>query len=170
MNRKYRKTIVAGNWKMHKTATETKLFAERLKGAPAPGEAVQHRLVRPLCGYPCRRKDPQGQPGGRGRPEPPLGNQRPLHGEVSAAMLADLDVKYVIIGHSERRALFGETDLTINKNSTPPWTQACAPSCAWGEDLEQRGAGGHLGVYLLSAESRPSRRHPGRDAPGGHRL
>ena len=33
MNRKYRKTIVAGNWKMHKTATETKLFAERLKGA-----------------------------------------------------------------------------------------------------------------------------------------
>ena len=56
MNRKYRKTIIAGNWKMNKTATEAKAFAERAEGCPASGQAVQHRPVRALCGHPRCRK------------------------------------------------------------------------------------------------------------------
>ena len=68
----------------------------------------------------------------------------PYTGEVSAAMLADLDVKYVIIGHSERRALFGETDLTINKKLHAALDAGLRPILCVGEDLEQR----ELGVTL----------------------
>lgn len=132
MNRKYRKTIVAGNWKMHKTATETKLFAERLKGALPRVKRCSIVLCVPYVDIPAAVKILKDSRVAVGAQNLHWETSGPYTGEVSAAMLADLDVKYVIIGHSERRALFGETDLTINKNSTPPWTQACAPSCAWG--------------------------------------
>lgn len=51
-------------------------------------------------------------------------------GEISCAMLKDLNVDYVIIGHSERREYFGETDEMINKKQEPFWTQACCQSYA----------------------------------------
>ena len=78
MNRKYRKTIIAANWKMHKTATETKAFAERLKSA-IPGPSGAASSCASLCGYSRRCEAAQRQPHRRGGPKPPLGCQRPLH-------------------------------------------------------------------------------------------
>ena len=68
----------------------------------------------------------------------------PFTGEISAAMLADLDVKYVIIGHSERRAHFGESDLIINKKIHAALAAGLRPILCVGEDLAQR----QLGVTL----------------------
>ena len=144
MNRKYRKTIVAGNWKMHKTATETKLFAERLKGALPRVKRCSIVLCVPYVDIPAAvkiLKDSRGAVGAQNRHWATSG---PYTGEVSAAMLADLDVKYVIIGHSERRALFGETDLTINKKLHAALDAGLRPILCVGEDLEQR----ELGVTL----------------------
>ena len=79
MNRKYRKTIIAGNWKMHKTATEAKAFAERLKGALPRAKRCSIVLCVPYVDIPAAVKASERQPRGRGGPEPPLGEQRPLY-------------------------------------------------------------------------------------------
>ncbi len=55
MNRKYRKTLIAGNWKMNKTPSETKAFMTELKGHSAQGPLVRHRPVRPRRLHPRRR-------------------------------------------------------------------------------------------------------------------
>ena len=144
MNRKYRKTIVAGNWKMHKTATETKLFAERLKGALPRVKRCSIVLCVPYVDIPAAVKILKDSRVAVGAQNLHWETSGPYTGEVSAAMLADLDVKYVIIGHSERRALFGETDLTINKKLPAALDAGLRPILCVGEDLEQR----ELGVTL----------------------
>ena len=133
MNRKYRKTIIAGNWKMHKTATETKRFAERLKGALPRSKRCSIVLCVPYVDIPAAVKLLKDSRVAVGAQNLHWEASGPFTGEISAAMLADLDVKYVIIGHSERRAHFGESDLIINKKFTPPWPRACGPFSAWGK-------------------------------------
>ena len=144
MNRKYRKTIVAGNWEMHSTATETKLFAERLKGALPRVKRCSIVLCVPYVDIPAAVKILKDSRVAVGAQNLHWETSGPYTGEVSAAMLADLDVKYVIIGHSERRALFGETDLTINKKLHAALDAGLRPILCVGEDLEQR----ELGVTL----------------------
>ena len=144
MNRKYRKTIVAGNWKMHKTATETKLFAERLKGALPRVKRCSIVLCVPYVDIPAAVKILKDSRVAVGAQNLHWETSGPYTGEVSAAMLADLDVKYLILGHSERRALFGETDLTINKKLHAALDAGLRPILCVGEDLEQR----ELGVTL----------------------
>ena len=75
-------------------------------------------------------------------------------------MLADLDVKYVIIGHSERRAHFGESDLIINKKIHAALAAGLRPILCVGEDLAQRQLGVTPGVHHLPAEGRPGRGQP----------
>ena len=137
-------TIVAGNWKMHKTATETKLFAERLKGALPRVKRCSIVLCVPYVDIPAAVKILKDSRVAVGAQNLHWETSGPYTGEVSAAMLADLDVKYVIIGHSERRALFGETDLTINKKLHAALDAGLRPILCVGEDLEQR----ELGVTL----------------------
>ena len=70
MNRRYRKTIIAGNWKMNKTASETKKFAEELKALHAPGQVVRHRGLRPRREHRRRRQGASRTPRDvRGRAE-----------------------------------------------------------------------------------------------------
>ena len=135
MNRKYRKTIVAGNWKMHKTATETKLFAERLKGALPRVKRCSIVLCVPYVDIPAAVKILKDSRVAVGAQNLHWETSGPYTGEVSAAMLADLDVKYVIIGHSERRALFGETDLTINKKLHAALDAGLRPILCVGEEF-----------------------------------
>lgn len=80
---------------------------------------VRHRRVR-AHGRPfCRRARVQGQPHAVGAENVYFEKSGAYTGEISADMLADLGVRYVIVGHSERRALFGETDEIVNKRSSP---------------------------------------------------
>ena len=114
MNRRYRKTIIAGNWKMNKTATETKKFAEELKAIMPRAKWCDVVVCVPYVNIPAALKafkDMRVSVGAENLYYEPNGA---FTGEVSAEMLKDLGVKYVIIGHSERRQYFGETDTTVN--------------------------------------------------------
>ena len=144
MNRKYRKTIIAGNWKMHKTATEAKAFAERLKGALPRAKRCSIVLCVPYVDIPAAVKLLKDSRVAVGAQNLHWESSGPFTGEISAGMLADLDVKYVIIGHSERRALFGETDHIVNQKVHAALSAGLRPILCVGEDQDQR----ELGVTM----------------------
>ena len=138
MNRRYRKTIIAGNWKMNKTATETKKFAEELKAIMPRAKWCETVVCVPYVNIPAALKafkDMRVSVGAENLYYEPSGA---FTGEVSAEMLKDLGVKYVIIGHSERRQYFGETDIIVNKKVHAALEAGLHPIICVGESLEQR--------------------------------
>ena len=138
MNRRYRKTIIAGNWKMNKTATETKKFAEELKAIMPRAKWCETVVCVPYVNIPAALKafkDMRVSIGAENLYYEPSGA---FTGEVSAEMLKDLGVKYVIIGHSERRQYFGETDIIVNKKVHAALEAGLHPIICVGESLEQR--------------------------------
>ena len=144
MNRRYRKTIIAGNWKMNKNATETKKFAEELKAILPRAKWCDVVVCVPFVNIPAALKafkDMRVAVGAENLYFEPNGAYT---GEVSADMLRDLGVKYVIIGHSERRQYFGETDITVNKKVHAALEAGLYPIVCVGESLEQR----ELGVTM----------------------
>ena len=141
MNKRYRKTIIAGNWKMNKTASEGKALLDELK--PAVGKAKWCEVVAcvPAVDIPMAvkaLKDCRIAVGAQNVHYEPSGAYT---GEVSVSMLKDLGVKYVIIGHSERRQYFGETDITVNKKVHAALDAGLHPIVCVGESLEQREMG-----------------------------
>ena len=144
MNRKYRKTIIAGNWKMYKTATEAKAFVEQLKSSLPRAKRCSIVLCVPYVDLPAAGKLLKDSRIAVGAQNLHWEEQGPFTGEISANMLADLDVKYVIIGHSERRGLFYESDLTVNKKIHAALNAGLRPILCVGEDLDQR----RLGVTM----------------------
>ena len=139
-----RKPIIAGNWKMHKTTKEAKELVTALKEkvcdlekASLPEIVVAPtftslQTVSDLLDCDCIKLGAQ-----KCYYEP----QGAFTGEISTAMLNDLDVKYVIIGHSERRQYFNETDEMINKKAKAILAGGLIPIICCGETLEQREAG-----------------------------
>ena len=141
MNRRYRKTIIAGNWKMNKTASDTKRFAEELKPILPRAKWCEVVVCVPFVNIPTAMKafkDMRVAVGAENLYYEPSGAYT---GEVSAEMLKDLGVKYVIIGHSERRQYFGETDITVNKKVHAALEAGLRPIVCVGESLEQRELG-----------------------------
>ena len=144
MNPRYRKTIIAGNWKMNKTQSEARAFADELKpllGRPKWCEVV---LCVPAVNIPAALrlfKDTRVAIGAQNMHYEESGAYT---GEVSAEMLKDLGVKYVIIGHSERRQYYNETDFTVNKKVHAALDAGLRPIVCVGESLEQR----QLGVTM----------------------
>ena len=153
MNRRYRKTIIAGNWKMNKTASETKKFAEELKPLLPRAKWCEVVVCVPFVNIPAALKafkDMRVAVGAENLYYEPNGAYT---GEVSADMLKDLGVKYVIIGHSERRQYFGETDVTVNKKVHAALEAGLHPIICVGESLEQRDMGVTLELMALQVKS-----------------
>ena len=114
MNRKYRKTIIAGNWKMNKTATEAKALISEL--IPAVKDAgCEVVICVPFTDLVTAVEMTKGTNIHVGAENVHFEKSGAFTGEISADMLTDLGVEYVVIGHSERRQYFGETDQTVNK-------------------------------------------------------
>ena len=134
MNRKYRKTVIAGNWKMHKTASETRAFLDTLKGALPRMKRCSVVLCVPYVDIPAATKALRDSRIAVGAQNLHWAKEGAFTGEVSAAMLAELDVKYVIIGHSERRTLFGETDLDVSRKLRAALDAELHPILCIGED------------------------------------
>ena len=136
-----RTKIVAGNWKMNKTASEVAALIAGIKKEVEGITSVDIVVCPPFTDL----KDAAAACAGS---NVKLGAQN-VHweasgaytGEISAAMLKDLGVKYVIIGHSERRQYFGETDDSVNKRTKAALAAGLIPIVCVGETLAERDAG-----------------------------
>lgn len=117
MNKQHRKAVIAGNWKMNKTPAEaTELInaiKEELKGKKTDGCGIIACV--PYVDIDAAVKAAEGSPIEIGAENCHWEKSGAYTGEISADMLVACGVKYVIIGHSERRQYFGETDETVNK-------------------------------------------------------
>ncbi len=153
MNRRYRKTIIAGNWKMNKTAGETKKFAEELKAIMPKTKWCDVVVCVPAVNIPAAIKAFKDMRVSIGAQNVFYEKSGAYTGEVSAEMLKDLGVKYVIIGHSERRELFGETDFTVNKKVLAALEAGLHPIICVGESLEQRELGITMELIALQVKS-----------------
>ena len=141
MNRRYRKTVIAGNWKMNMTATETKKFAEEIKKIMPRAKWCETLICVPACNIPAAAKAFKDLRISVGAENVYFEEKGAYTGEISANMLKDLGVKYVIIGHSERRQYFCETDATVNKKVHAVLNAGMNPIICVGESLEQRETG-----------------------------
>ena len=141
MTRKYRKTITAGNSKMNKTASETAAFAEAIKPLLPRTRACEAVICVPALNIPAAQKALKGTRISVGAETLHEAASGAFTGEMAAGMLADIGVKYVIIGHSERRQYFGETDETVNKRATAVIKAGLTAIVCVGETLAERDAG-----------------------------
>ena len=141
MNRRYRKTIIAGNWKMNKTLSETRAFAEELKPILPRGKWCDVVLCVPYVNIPAAVRLFKDCRVAIGAENCHYEANGAYTGEVSAEMLKELGVKYVVIGHSERRQYYNETDATVNKKVHAVLSTGMNPIICVGESLEQRETG-----------------------------
>lgn len=135
-----RKKIAAGNWKMNKTAKEAEEFVEALKARVADAKAEVVVGVPFVC-IPGVKKAAAGSNIKVAAQNMHWEEKGAFTGEVSGPMLADLGVDYVIIGHSERRQYFAETDETVNKKVHATFKYGMTPIICCGESLTQREQG-----------------------------
>ena len=140
MNRKYRKTVIAGNWKMNKTPSETKEFMTQFKTIMPKGRWCDVALCVPAVCIPAAVRAMRETRVGIGAENVNANPSGAYTGEIAANMLVDAGCKYVIIGHSERRAM-GETDADVNAKVLAALEAGLIPIMCCGESLEQREAG-----------------------------
>jgi len=135
-----RKPIIAGNWKMNKTVSEAIALVKEL--IPLVKEAQAEVVVCPpyIC-LPAVKEALAGTNIRLGAQNVHWEDAGAFTGEVSPVMLKDLGVEYVIIGHSERRQYFGETDQTVNRRVKAALRHDLIPIICVGETLEQREQG-----------------------------
>jgi triosephosphate isomerase (TIM) len=132
--------IVAGNWKMHKTATQTQAYLETfLPLAAEIPDRIEIVIAPPFTAIPAAHELL------RDHHRVLLGAQNvhwdlqgPFTGEISAPMLREFDVRYAIVGHSERRMYFNETDHTVNLKVKTLLGHSITPIIAVGESLQER--------------------------------
>ena len=136
-----RKPVMAGNWKMYKTAAETRAAIQAL--APLVDGAAHADIVvcAPFVNLPAAVEAARGTNIEIGGQDLFWLKEGAYTGEVSAPMLKAIECRWVIIGHSERRQYFGETDETVAKKTVAALEAGLKPIVCVGERLEQREAG-----------------------------
>lgn len=135
-----RTPIIAGNWKMFKTVGEAVAFVNEVKGK-AEVQGVESVICAPFTNLPALVEAVKGTTLKIGAQNMHWEESGAFTGEVSGAMLKDLGVEYVVLGHSERRAYFAETDETVNKKVQAAYKYGLTPIICVGEKLEEREAG-----------------------------
>ena len=136
-----RRPLMAGNWKLYKTASETAAFFEKFR--PAVAQTADRDIV--ICpvfvNIPAAVTATEGSNIGIGGQNLYWVKEGAFTGEVSGPILKAAGAQWVIIGHSERRQYFGETDETVLKRTVAALEAGLNPIVCVGERLEQREAG-----------------------------
>lgn len=140
MNKQLRKAIIAGNWKMNKTPAETKSLLTEIAPLVKDADCDVIACV-PYVDLTTAIDATQGTNIKIGAENCHWAESGAFTGEISAKMLASMGLEYVIIGHSERRQYFGETDVTVNKRTRAALDAGLNVILCVGELLEQREQG-----------------------------
>ncbi len=140
MNKQLRPAVIAGNWKMNKNRAEAKALIEELKPLVADAGCGVVACV-PYTNLETAVSAAQGSNIAVGAQNCHWAASGAFTGEISAAMVAEMGVAYVVIGHSERRQYFGETDTTVNKRVRAALDAGLKVILCVGELLEQREQG-----------------------------
>ncbi len=137
MNKSLRKAVIAGNWKMNKTRPEAKALIEELKPLVANATCDVVACV-PFTNLETALDAAKGSNIKIGAQNCHFEKSGAFTGEISADMLKEMGVQYVVIGHSERRQYFGETDVTVNKRTKAALAAGLTVILCVGEMLEDR--------------------------------
>ncbi len=140
MKKSVRKTVIAGNWKMNKTATEAAALIDELIPAVA-GADCEVVICTPFTSLATAVEKTKDTNIHVGAENVHFEKSGAFTGEISADMLVDLGVEYVITGHSERRQYFAETDETVNKRTKAALDAGLKAIVCVGESLAQREQG-----------------------------
>ncbi len=138
--------LMVGNWKMHKTAAEAALLVEGLKPIVAAVRDLEVVVCPPFPALAAVARAAADSPIGLGAQNLHWEKEGAFTGEVSAPMLAELGCTYVIVGHSERRQHFAETDEIVQRKARAAVTAGLRPIVCIGESLREREAGTALDV------------------------
>ncbi len=138
MNKKYRKTIIAGNWKMNLVPSEVKPFAEELRALLPKSKTCEVALLVPFTHISTLRRTLKDNRISYGAQDVSIHDKGAFTSEVSADMLADLSIHYATVGHSECRQYHGDTDFTIGQKALALLEKGISPIICVGESLEQR--------------------------------
>lgn len=147
-----RKPIIAGNWKMFKTVPEAVQFVNDVSGKVGTGKA-ESVICAPFTALPALVEAAKGTAVKIGAQNVHFEDSGAYTGEISGSMLSQLGVEYVIIGHSERRAYFAETDEMVNKKVHAAFRHGLTPIVCVGEKLEEREAGKTKDVCKVQTEA-----------------
>ena len=141
-----RKSIVAGNWKMHGNLAANAALVTDLLNTRFPGDAVDILVCPPAVYIPQVAALLQGGGIALGAQNASAFEKGAYTGDISLSMLAEFGVQYVILGHSERRALFGEDDAQVAEKFKAVMASGVKPIICIGETLDERNAGQTLDV------------------------
>lgn len=136
-----RTPIIAGNWKMNKNPEETAEFVKAVKDKLPDPSVVESVIAAPAVDLPALLENAKGSNLKVAAENCYFEDAGAYTGETSPKVLKDMGVDYVIIGHSERRGYFHETDEDINKKAQAIFKNGLLPIICCGESLETREAG-----------------------------
>ena len=135
-----RKKVIAGNWKMNKLLGEAVQFVDEVKERVPSNEKVEAVVCAPFPYLPTLVEKAKNTNLEIAAQNMHFEDNGAYTGEVSPEMLKDIGVTYVVLGHSERREMFAETDETVNKKAHAAFKHGLVPIICVGETLEQREA------------------------------
>jgi triosephosphate isomerase (TIM) len=141
-----RQPFIAGNWKMHKTLAEARALARDIRQGLPPGRRAEVALGPPYTALAAVAEVLSGSDVRLAAQDVYWEKQGAYTGAISPLMLADVGCRYVIVGHSERRQVFGETDEAVNRKLAAVMAAGLTPILCVGETKTQREADQTLAV------------------------
>jgi len=136
-----RRPLIAANWKMHKTLEEARTLAREVRRGLTYGLKAEVALAPPFTALATVAEELAGSDLRLAGQDTFWERQGAYTGAISPVMLKDVGCRYVIVGHSERRQYFGDTDRTVNRKLKAVREVGLCPICCIGESLEERQAG-----------------------------
>jgi len=133
-----RTPIIAGNWKMYKTVAETVKYVKELRARVKGVTDVEIVIAPPFTALHAAAEAARNSNVGIAAQDLYWEREGAFTGEISAAMIVDAGAAYAIIGHSERRTFFGETDASVNRKLAAAFAGGLTPIVCIGETLDQR--------------------------------